>query len=300
MALSALNEPVGDGAALATWAMIHDARERGTVFLCGHGGDEVLGGYRLSQDRFRLAALAYLAYVPGALIDGVIDRHVFGGDPVASKRRALRRAPPDMRPVVANYMTHRPTTQADMSALSGGAWPLESSLRGIRELYEQQPEMDVDLDRMQRVLIESFLSENVLVYADSASMASSAELRMPYLDRDLAEFVLASGPWERVSPLPGRSNTKRHLRAWSRGHVPARIRRRGKRSFNYGTARRLLQHSGSNLQDRILSFAPLRHYLPGLESWVRQGPSAIRGPREGLFWTLLAVAVWGEKVGMTP
>src|SRR6185369_10431805 len=56
-AFASFTEPTGDGAALATWMLIRAARPETTVFLCGHGGDEVLGGYRLSQDRFRLAVL---------------------------------------------------------------------------------------------------------------------------------------------------------------------------------------------------------------------------------------------------
>ena len=42
-AFASFAEPVGDGAALATWLLIRKAREQATVFLCGHGGDEVLG-----------------------------------------------------------------------------------------------------------------------------------------------------------------------------------------------------------------------------------------------------------------
>jgi len=77
-ALSTLTEPVGDGAALATWMLIHQARERATVFLCGHGGDEELGGYRLSQDRFRLQLLRGLRALPLA---GTFDRFLHGDEP---------------------------------------------------------------------------------------------------------------------------------------------------------------------------------------------------------------------------
>ncbi len=63
-AFGSLTEPLGDGAMLATWMLIRAARSGATVFLCGHGGDEVLGGYRLSQDRFRLALLRRLACLP--------------------------------------------------------------------------------------------------------------------------------------------------------------------------------------------------------------------------------------------
>ena len=41
-------------------------------------------------------------------------------------------------------------------------------------------------------------------------MDSSAELRMPFLDRDLVEFVLGLPAACRVSRWPGRANTKAH------------------------------------------------------------------------------------------
>ena len=63
-AFASLTEPVGDGAALATWLLVSGAREQATVFLCGHGGDEVLGGYWLSKDRFRLDLLRAVAWLP--------------------------------------------------------------------------------------------------------------------------------------------------------------------------------------------------------------------------------------------
>ena len=66
-AFGSLTEPLGDGAMLATWMLIRAARAGATVFLCGHGGDEVLGGYRLSQDRFRLALLHRLAWLAACL-----------------------------------------------------------------------------------------------------------------------------------------------------------------------------------------------------------------------------------------
>ena len=66
-AFGSLTEPLGDGAMLATWMLIRAARAGATVFLCGHGGDEVLGGYRLSQDRFRLAVLRRLAWLAACL-----------------------------------------------------------------------------------------------------------------------------------------------------------------------------------------------------------------------------------------
>src|SRR5262252_370616 len=113
-AFGSLTEPVGDGAMLATWMLIRAARPRATVFLCGHGGDEVLGGYRLSQDRFRLAVLRHLAWLPLAWVGAPLDRFLYGRESLAERRRRLREANASMVPAVARYLTHRPLPYQDI------------------------------------------------------------------------------------------------------------------------------------------------------------------------------------------
>ena len=218
-ALATLTEPVGDGALLATWMLIRGARERATVFLCGHGGDEVLGGYRLSQDRFRLAVLRRLASLPAPWLRGTFQRFLYGDEPLAQRRAALRHARPDEAPAAARYLIHRPLPSEHVRFLFGGALPgSEPYLAIVERLYAECDRDAADLDRMQEVMLRTFLSENILSFADSVAMDSSAELRMPFLDRDLVEFALSLPPGERVSRWPGRANTKLVLRGWAEAH----------------------------------------------------------------------------------
>src|SRR5262249_32622513 len=139
---------------------------------------------------------------------------------------------------------------------------------------------------------------NILSFADSAAMDSSAELRMPFLDRDLAAFVLSLPGAERVSRWPGRANTKLMLRNWAQGRVPDEIVRRRKRSFSFGSLSNLLAHQGSRLGGRVLGAGAARRALPGLESGIGRDASTFRGPGEGTMWARLALAEWCEAVGV--
>ena len=166
-AFSSFTEPTGDGAALATWLLIRNAREQATVFLCGHGGDEVLGGYRLSQDRFRLAALRRLAWLPQVLIGKALDRHLYGAEPLGDRRRALRATPHRKTPQAARYIIHRPLPVADVTELLGGRDVRAHRYLGtVDRLYEQSDDDAADLDRMQEVMLHTFLTENICCFAD--------------------------------------------------------------------------------------------------------------------------------------
>jgi asparagine synthase (glutamine-hydrolysing) len=292
---SSMTEPVGDGAALATWMLIHEARSRATVFLCGHGGDELLGGYRLSQDRFRLAVLRRLSALPEPMFAGSLDRFLYGSEPLAERRAAFQRVPAAEAPASARYLTHRPLPVGDLKELfgSGGDY-----LESVTRLYAECDPGATDLDRMQEVMLQTFLSENILSFADSAAMDSSAELRMPFLDRDLAAFVFSLPSDERVSRWPGRANTKLMLRKWARGRVPDDIVRRRKRSFSFGSLADLLASDKPRLRAQVLDAVAVRRALPGLETWLARDASTFRGPWEGTMWALLALATWCEAVGV--
>jgi asparagine synthase (glutamine-hydrolysing) len=295
-AFGSLTEPVGDGAMLATWMLIRAARPRATVFLCGHGGDEILGGYRLSQDRFRLALLRRLAFLPLAWMNAPLDRFLYGKESVAERRRQLRAAPASKAPAVARYLIHRPLPYEDIVQLFGG--DRDPYLDVVDCLYRSCAAHVCDLDRMQQVMLQTFLSHNILPFADSAAMDSSAELRMPFLDRDLAEFVLGLPAAFRVSRWPGRANTKRILRWWAEGRVAREVITRRKRHFQFGSIADLLRYHETTLKSRILDVGSVRRVLPGVESWLSRPPESYRGPWEGTLWALEALGIWCDRVGV--
>jgi asparagine synthase (glutamine-hydrolysing) len=298
-AFASMTEPVGDGAALATWLLIRNARDRATVFLCGHGGDEVLGGYRLSQDRFRLAVVRALARLPMAWSRQALDRFLYGAESLEERRRSLLKVPARKTPAAARYLIHRPLPVGDITEmLLPGPVPLDRYLETVDELYGRCDDGAADVDRMQEVMLKTFLAENICSFADSTAMDSSAELRMPFLDRDLVEFVLSLPASARVSRWPGRANTKLILRWWGKGRLPEEITTRRKRAFPFGNLPELLAKDGDTVRGRILGAAAVRRALPGVERWLSHEPAYFRGPWEGTLWALLSLGIWCEGAGV--
>jgi asparagine synthetase B (glutamine-hydrolysing) len=147
-------------------------------------------------------------------------------------------------------------------------------------------------------MLHTFLSENILSFADAMAMDSSAELRMPFLDRDLVDFVLSLPASMRVGSMPGRTNTKLILRWWSRGRVAPDVLARRKRGFPFGNLPELLRDHGGVVRARVIGASAVRDALPGVEQWLAHPPEYFRASYEGTLWALLSLGIWCEQHGV--
>jgi len=296
-AFGSLTEPVGDGAALAVWLLVKGARSEATVFLCGHGGDEVLGGYRLSYDGFRLRLLKALSLMPADWFRGQTERYLHGDESFGDRWARIRQRSPQQTPDAVRHMIHRPLKAADVRQLHGGQKPPARYLETVDRIYADSRGRHA-LDRIQEVLLHTFLSANLVSWADAVAMDASAELRLPFLDRDLVEFALGLPPSQRTAFWPGRTRTKLILRKWGRKRLDEAVLRRGKHGFPFGNLPQLMASDGDQLRSYILDVAPLRRALPGLVDWLDQPPKAFQEPLEGTLWALLALGIWCEQLGL--
>ena len=301
-AFASLTEPVGDGASLATWLLLHKIRDQAKVFLCGHGADELLGGYRLSQDRFRLRVLRYTAMFPWGPVKDLLGRYFFGYDPIASRVSAIRALNRERLPEGARYLIHRPLPLDDLTELFGNEVNsgVDSSINTVEELYDRCVPQSDDIDRMQKVLADTFLTENILSFADSVAMDSSVELRMPFLDRDLAAFVTSLPSHERVGYWPTHANTKKILRRWRQNQKDLPFTQHRKRSFDFGSLRPLLASSQSReIRSYVLDSSAIKRNIPGIAHWMSHPPEYYHGCCQGTLWALIALGVWCDANGIS-
>jgi asparagine synthase (glutamine-hydrolysing) len=269
-------EPVGSLSVYAQWRVMRTAREAGVVVLLdGQGGDELFGGYSISAGfALRSAgarlALRELLVSPGraAVIGRSLAMDVLPGPAkrVYWRRVATRYAAAD---VVARSAAngHRPRPD----------WIREGGPLG-RELRTQA---------FATVLPE------LLRYADRSSMAHSLELRLPLLDRRIAEFGL-SAPAEFLYQ-DGRS--KRILRDVGRGLVPDSVLdRRDKVGYEPPQAEWLIEpRFRERIQEVLLDPAARSrglYDLAAIEADTRSG--AWRDPRG--IWRTLNAELWARAL----
>jgi len=84
-----------------------------------------------------------------------------------------------------------------------------------------------ELGGFQLLEVRSSLPDELLMYADKLSMAHSLEVRVPYLDRTVVEYVQRLGAGFKI-----RNGSRKWLhRRVCENYLPARIMKRKKRGF---------------------------------------------------------------------
>jgi len=226
------DEPFGNPTALLIYQLSELARRDVTVALVGDGGDEVLLGY----PRYRGAVLAeQYRNVPKALRRAAAwatSRLAEPGDGHHFRRRLREflagscQVPEQMYFGWVSYFSPELRGQLYSPELCRALRGYDSS-DFLRRLFHKAGDTKV-VDRINYADLHSFLPYNLLRYADRMSMAHGLELRSPFTDHKLIEF-LARVPWQ--YKLRGKQ-TKFLLRRAARDWVPRKVLERSKLGLN--------------------------------------------------------------------
>jgi asparagine synthase (glutamine-hydrolysing) len=194
-AVGALDQPSMDG--INTYFVSWSARQAGLkVALSGLGGDEMFGGYATFSRTVQFQRMVKASRgIPGGMKSAVsafagmaesAGGRLVGGD-AARRLTALWESPqsfPD--PFYFGRTLFTPAQVAGLLKQTNGhraAW---------RDWLEQSAEGARRLDAFAAVScmeVESYLVNTLLRDTDSMSMAHSLEVRVPFLDHPLVEFV---------------------------------------------------------------------------------------------------------------
>jgi len=192
-----LDEPIGDAAAINAYLICRAAREAGVkVLLSGMGADELFGGYR--KHYAGLLASRYRR-LPGVLRHRVVTPAV-DRLPVAGARRGYRAARWAKRFVAFADLPEeaafrRSYTHYDVGELhellNPELWPqVDLLVEEHAAVYREGP-ADDQVNRMCYTDTRLFLPGLNLAYTDRASMAASTEVRVPYVDKEVAAAAFA-------------------------------------------------------------------------------------------------------------
>jgi asparagine synthase (glutamine-hydrolysing) len=231
--VDALDEPIGDPAAINTLLMCQAARERGVkVILSGMGADELFGGYRK-----HLACVMAGRYsrLPAAVRTGM--RYGVNRLPVSFNGRGLRYARFAKRFLTFAELSEEPRFRrsytlydaSELTALVGPALAghVTEVLDDHSRIYHDNALMD-EINRMCLADTRLFLPGLNLAYTDRASMAASVEVRVPFVDPVVARAAFSVKGSDKIAGRQSKVALKRAAEAW----LPKEIVHRPKASFS--------------------------------------------------------------------
>jgi asparagine synthase (glutamine-hydrolysing) len=231
-AIDAYDEPLSDTSLVPTCALARLARQYVTVALSGDGADEIFGGYatyRADRLKRRLDVMPrWLLHVIAArLARAPVPRTKVGLGFKAgqfAKGMAL-----DYQ--AAHYAWRELYSEAERIEVIGVAHLEEiresDPLRMFRRHYQDASGLD-RLSQHLYVDAKTWLVDDVLVKVDRASMASSLEVRCPFLDRDFAEYVAGIPAYLKIH----RGEQKYILKKMLARHLPVGTLAKKKTGFN--------------------------------------------------------------------
>ncbi|MBF0481404.1 MAG: asparagine synthase (glutamine-hydrolyzing) [Desulfovibrionaceae bacterium] len=292
------DEPMSDPSIVPTFLLSGATREKVTVALGGDGGDELFAGYETFY-AFKLAEwLSRLpSFASGRLLDAVAARLPMSAGYVNPRLAAQTFLAGAKLPRWLRVQRWLSAFSPELlsGVLAGGesrCLAQETLYARTRELYERYPSTD-PLAKIFYVYARQYMLDYILVKVDRCSMLQSLEVRAPFLDRDVAEFV-----WRLPVSLKLRGFTGKYLlrRALS-GIVPPQVLSRPKRGFLIPVSQWLRGVLGP-LMEELLGEEHLRAqglFNPAPVGRLVAEHLAGTADHRRPLWTLLVLQIWLRK-----
>lgn len=210
------DEPVADPSAIGLFFLAREAAKHVKVVLSGEGSDELFGGYNIYLAPYAARKLSWLPkIIIGFLLK--LPLEFFG-------KNYLRRVHSELSDwYIGNASVFK---QNEIKKL----WKGGESEVSLDSLYNQVSNLS-DSTKMQYIDIHTWLVGNILAKADKMSMAHSLELRVPFLDIEVARLA-ATLPDNFKWKFTGWQNTTKYLlRKAFKNVLPESVRNRKKLGF---------------------------------------------------------------------
>jgi asparagine synthase (glutamine-hydrolysing) len=223
--VESLEEPIAASSIVPMYFVSQRARQDVKVALIGQGPDELLGGYKrhlgVHYGDWWRGLPAGLRSMIGFAIDRLPRNETL-------KRGVSSLGTSDRMKRYQDVFSLAPAQTIDR-LFHHGLLPEQESQDLVdywRGLIPQMAHTD-ELGGFQLLEIRSSLPDELLMYADKLSMAHSLEVRVPYLDRTIVEYVQRLGAGFKV-----RNGSRKWLhRRVCEHYLPSHLLKRKKRGF---------------------------------------------------------------------
>jgi len=294
-----MDEPTADPALITAYLVCREARKQATVLLSGVGGDELFAGYRKhiahawAEKYRRLPGVARSAAEKIMLALPSLRGSSMKGSVRLAKKMARSAALSPAQAFIRNGTYLDAQQKTDLYAREFQRLADHNPSAQHMAAFDRVQHADF-LNQMLYLDTKIFMTTLNLTYNDKMSMASSVEVRVPFLDRELAKFVAWNVRPEWKLRGKWRPITKYIFREAMRSMLPEEVLQQPKAGFaapvDYWLAHDLRPMvddllSEAQVQKRKL-FRPevVRRYVDehrrGAEDWSMQ------------IWQFLTLEIW--------
>jgi asparagine synthase (glutamine-hydrolysing) len=276
------DDPFGDPSMIPTCLVSQVARQHVTVSLSGTGGDELFGGYGHYNDYVLLRTLNNLPVPAKRLLDysTVLANLLFRKEKFNKLRGFLgkKEDPATLYMRLFSYMFRTKEESSDKLL------PYKDHI-ATHFIYPN------DINNAMNCDLNEYLSDDLLVKEDRASMAVTLEARVPFLDHTLAEFAAKIPPRLRI-----RFGQKKYiLKSAFRNILPHEILYRPKKGFGVP----LIHYFRNELRDfaynEIFGFDGLNYFDKDTLKIYWDRHQSKKHDYYRIFWSIMMFNMWFKK-----
>jgi len=287
--VSAFDEPFSDSSAIPTYYLSKIARESVTVALSGDGGDELFAGYT-SYTKFKnIYSSAFNFNSPAA--NKLIWGNFYKLIPQSVKGKGIAYFLSQNKKHLGAYLTDWTIDERQkllLKNLPRIRYEKASELYKI-DILEKETQQDF-ISNLQYLDLRTYMVDDILTKVDRASMMSSLEVRVPFLDHKFAELS-----FKIPHNLKLKGNEKKYiLKKSMRGHLSANILNHPKEGFGIPLSLWFKNDLKEYINDTLLCQNPLlSNYLD--KYYVRKiVEDNTKGRRDfsSKIWSLLFFEEW--------
>ena len=293
-----LDEPIADPAIITAYLVNREARKTVTVLLSGVGGDELFAGYRkhqahrMAQNYQRIPEVLRRRLIEPLVMSlpSMRDTRFSGYVRLAKKMARSGSLSPRQRFLMdSTYLTEEQKKVICLPSLRSQVSSFDPCARHLA-YFEEITHADF-LNQMLYLDTKAFMTSLNLTYNYKMSMASSVEVRVPFLDHELVEWTAQNVP----PRLKLRNGTTKHIfREAMRPLLPPEVLEQKKAGFG-APADYWLAHDLREMIDDILSEGNIRFRGLFEPSAVRELIDEHRNGRHDWslqIWQFLTLETW--------
>jgi len=280
-----VDEPLSDPSCIALYFLCRLAASQVKVVLSGEGSDELFGGYNIYKSPL---ALKPVKIVPRAVRRGVAK--VMKAVPLRFKgKNYMIRAGLDLEErYIGNAYIFGTKDVYKMLKNPVKKYTPQSI---TRPLYNKVKDKD-DITKMQYIDINTWLWGDILNKADTMSMAHSLEVRVPFLDKEVAKVAFSIPVEHRVD----NKETKRYFRKAANEFMPDITAERKKLGFPIPVRNWLREDKYYNMVKDTLTSKEAEEFFDTkfLEKLLKDHYDN-KCDNSRKIWTVYAFVLWYQK-----